>query len=263
MRRFKNRSVLPLLAIVGVAALATSAYAALLEFQIPEKVVMEKESEFSGSFTVEPLEPGMGRHMGRLLKRVISGKMEGHAIVVMKVPGMETLDDQPEGVSETGHEIATRLSGVRLKQVLQGDNKIFVSVRGQEVVTAGDIGRHTNAFEITNPDHVIANLEDPRVQFDIELTVAFGKASLSAAQNTPDEPAPGEFGIYALFSPVTQVGFEVVRVPAEEGTGHEQLVMQVATDGTRLPEDVLKDAADAIQRIGVRPKISAWAPPRQ
>ena len=143
---------------------------ALLNFQMPEKVVLEKENDFYGRFLLRPLERGYGITVGNALRRVLLSSLEGFAITAVKIPGVEHEFSVIPGVIEDVTEVILNLKGVRLKKVADGDAKIFVSIRGKEVFTAGDIEDHTAAFQITNPDHVIAHL-DPKTQFDIELSM--------------------------------------------------------------------------------------------
>ena len=143
---------------------------ALLNFQMPEKVVLEKENDFYGRFLLRPLERGYAITVGNSLRRVLLSSLEGYAITSIKVPGVDHEFSVVPGVIEDVTEVILNLKGVRLKKINDGDTKIFVSVRGKEVFTAGDIADHTTAFQITNPEHVIAHL-DPKTQFDIELTI--------------------------------------------------------------------------------------------
>ena len=128
---------------------------ALLEFQIPEKVVMEKDRDFYGKFQFRPLERGYGITVGNALRRVLLSSLEGYAFTSIKIPGVDHEFSVVPGVIEDVTELILNLKGVRLKKINDGDNKIFVSIRGKEVFTAGDIADHTAAFQITNPKHVV------------------------------------------------------------------------------------------------------------
>ena len=49
---------------------------AILEFQIPEKVVMEKDTDFYGKFNFSPLERGYGVTIGNSLRRILLASLE-------------------------------------------------------------------------------------------------------------------------------------------------------------------------------------------
>ena len=145
----------------------------ILEFQLPDKVIMEKADEHHGRFVLSPLEPGYAITIGNALRRILLSSLEGYAITMIKIPGIKHEFSSIKGVMEDATELALNLKGVRFKKVLDSEDKIFVSVKNKDVFTAGDIAAHTNAYEILNPDHVIAHL-DNKSHFDIELTVENG-----------------------------------------------------------------------------------------
>ena len=62
---------------------------ALLDFQMPEKVVLEKENDFYGRFRLRPLERGYGITVGNALRRVLLSSLEGFAITSVKIPGVD------------------------------------------------------------------------------------------------------------------------------------------------------------------------------
>lgn len=215
---------------------------ALLEFQIPEKVVMEKETDFFGKFLIRPLERGYGITIGNALRRVLLSSLEGYAFTSIKIPGVDHEFSTVKGVVEDVTDIVLNLKCVRLRKVLDGDDKIFVSVRGKDVFTAGDIAKHTNAYEITNPDFVICHL-DKNTQFDIELTVGKGRGYRPADENKDPGAPIGEVAIDSIFTPIKNVKYHVEDFRVEQRTDYEQLFMEVSTDGTIDPEDALKEAA--------------------
>jgi DNA-directed RNA polymerase subunit alpha len=220
---------------------------ALLNFQMPEKVVLEKESDFFGRFLLRPLERGYGITVGNALRRVLLSSLEGHSIISIKIPGIDHEFSVVPGVIEDVTEIILNLKGVRLKKVGEGDEKIFVSIRGKEVFKAGDISDHTAAFEITNPDHVIAHL-DPKTQFDIELTVGKGRGYVPAEENKLPNTPIGEIAIDAIFTPIRNVSYHVEDYRIEQKTDYEQLEIDIQTDGTIDAESALKEAANILLR---------------
>ncbi len=220
---------------------------ALLNFQMPEKVVLEKENDFYGRFQLRPLERGYGITIGNALRRVLLSSLEGYAFTSIKIPGVDHEFTVVPGVVEDVTEIVLNLKGVRLKKINEGDSKIFVSIRGKEVFTAGDIANHTTAFEITNPDHVIAHL-DPKTQFDIEMTVGKGRGYVPAEENKAANAPIGEVAIDAIFTPIRNVKYTVDDYRVEQKTDYEQLGIELKTDGTINAENALKEAATILIR---------------
>lgn len=203
---------------------------------------MEKDRDFYGKFLFRPLERGYGITVGNALRRVLLSSLEGYAFTSVKIPGVEHEFSTIPGVMEDVVDMVLNLKGVRLKKVLDGDDKIFVSVRGKEVFTAGDIAKHTNAYEITNPDHVICHL-DKGTQFDIELTVGKGRGYRPAEENKNPNAPLGETAIDSIFTPIRNVRYAVEDFRVEQRTDYEQLLIEISTDGTIDPEHALKEAA--------------------
>lgn len=220
---------------------------ALLEFQMPEKVVLEKDNDFYGRFQLRPLERGYAITIGNSLRRVLLSSLEGYAITSIKIPGVDHEFSVVEGVIEDVTEIILNLKEVRLKKVTDGDTKIFVSVKGKETFTAGDINEATPAFEVTNPDFVIAHL-DPKTQFDIELTIGKGRGYVPAEENKNPQAAIGEIAVDSIFTPIRNVRYNVDAYRVEQRTDFEQLEIEVKTDGTINAEDALKEAANILLR---------------
>ena len=44
---------------------------AILSFQKPDKIVLQKANDFEGQFEFRPLEPGFGLTLGNALRRVL------------------------------------------------------------------------------------------------------------------------------------------------------------------------------------------------
>jgi DNA-directed RNA polymerase subunit alpha len=214
---------------------------------MPEKVVLEKESDFFGRFQLRPLERGFGITVGNSLRRVLLSSLEGYAIVSIKIPGVDHEFSTVSGVREDVTELILNLKGVRLKKVAEGDSKIFISIRNREVFKASDINDHTSAYRVTNPEHIIARL-DPKTQFDIELTIAKGRGYVPAEENKQPNAPIGEIAIDAIFTPIRNVRFQVEDYRIEQKTDYEQLEIDVQTDGTIDAEAALKQAANILLR---------------
>jgi DNA-directed RNA polymerase subunit alpha len=221
---------------------------AILEFQIPEKVVMEKDTDFYGKFNFSPLERGYGVTIGNSLRRILLASLEGFAITAIKVEGVGHEFTSIKGVTEDLTEIILNLKQVRFKKTVEdGDNneKIYISIKGKEQFTAGDISRYTTNFEVLNPEHVICNME-PFVNLEMELTVQKGRGYVPAEENKPKDSAIGTIAIDSIFTPIKNVKYRIEDFRVEQRTDYEQLVLEISTDGSIHPEDALKEAANIL-----------------
>jgi DNA-directed RNA polymerase subunit alpha len=217
---------------------------AILAFQKPDKVIMHKETDFFGQFEFRPLEKGYGVTIGNALRRILLSSLEGYAITSVKIAGVEHEFSTIKGVIEDVTEIILNLKQVRFKRLVDGvDNeKIFISVKGQEQFTAGEIAKHTNAFKILNPELVICNM-DPKVHIEMEITVDKGRGYVPAEENKPKDAVIGLIAVDAIYTPIKNVKYSVEDYRVEQKTDYEKLTVEIATDGSIHPEDALKEAA--------------------
>lgn len=217
----------------------------LLDFVMPEKVVMEKTQDFYGKFLFKPLEPGYGITVGNALRRVLLSSLEGVAITSLKIPGVDHEFTTIPGVVEDMVDIVLNLKGVVLKKVLDDEQKIFVSIKGQKTFTAGDIAKNTNAYEVTNPEHIICHL-DPDTQLDMELNIGKGRGFVPAELNKHEDMPFGEIAVDSIFTPIKNVKYAVENTRVEQRTDYEQLVLEISTNGTIDPESALKESANIL-----------------
>jgi DNA-directed RNA polymerase subunit alpha len=218
----------------------------ILAFQMPEKVAMEKADDFHGLFTFKPLEKGYGVTIGNALRRILLSSLEGYAISGIKVPGVLHEFSTIEGVVEDVSEIILNLKMVRFKKNSETvDNKLNVSIKNQNVLTAGDLSNFTSSFEILNPDLVICSL-DEKADLELELIVEKGRGYLPAEENKPSEQVFGYIPIDAVFTPIINVKYSVENTRVEQKTDYEMLILDIETDGSIHPEVALKGAANIL-----------------
>lgn len=218
----------------------------LLTFQKPDKIVMQKSTDFEGTFEFRPLEPGFGVTIGNALRRVLLSSLEGYAISSVKINGVEHEFATIKGVLEDVTEIILNLKQVRFKQVVEDEDaateKIFISVKDQEQLTAGDIEKHTNTFQITNPDLVICQMER-FVNLEMELTISKGRGYVPAEENREKDAPLGTIPVDSIFTPIKNVKYSVEDTRVEQRTDFEKLIMDIKTDGTIHPEEAIKEGS--------------------
>lgn len=217
---------------------------AILDFQKPDKVIMHKESDNYGLFEFSPLERGYGVTVGNAMRRILLSSLEGYAITTIKIPSVDHEFSSIKGVVQDVTEIILNLKQVRFKKLTDSEDteNIYVSIKGKETFTAGDISRYTNSFEILNPDLVICNME-PFVNLEIEMTVTKGRGYVPSQENLPADAPIGLIPIDSIFTPIKKVKFNVEDFRVGQKTDYEKLVFEVNTDGSIHPEEALKEAA--------------------
>lgn len=217
---------------------------AILAFQKPDKVIMQKSTDFDGTFEFRPLEPGFGVTIGNALRRILLSSLEGFAITSVRFSGVSHEFSTIKGVVEDVTEIILNLKQVRFKKINDaGDNeKIFVIINGKDQFAAGDITKFSNNFEVLNPDMVVCNMESS-VTLEIELTVSKGRGYIQADENKVADSPLGVIAIDSIYTPIKNVKYTIENYRVEQKTDYEKLVLDISTDGSIHPEDALKEAA--------------------
>ncbi len=217
---------------------------AILAFQKPDKVIMQKSTDFDGTFEFRPLEPGFGVTIGNALRRILLSSLEGYAITSVRFSGVSHEFSTIKGVAEDVVDIILNLKQVRFKKTGEsGDSeKIFVIINGQESFKAGDISKFSNNFEVLNPDFVVCNMEDS-VTLEIELTINKGRGYVSAEENKNADAVVGVIAIDSIYTPIKNVKYTIENYRVEQKTDYEKLLLDISTDGSIHPEEALKEAA--------------------
>ncbi|MGQ9621398.1 MAG: DNA-directed RNA polymerase subunit alpha [Bacteroidales bacterium] len=217
---------------------------AILAFQKPDKVIMLEANERYGKFEFRPLEPGYGITIGNALRRILLSSLEGYAITLVKIDGVDHEFSTIKGVIEDVTELLLNLKQIRFKRKTNNAEaeKVLLKVHNQEVLKAETLNAALNDFEVLNPDLVICRME-PHVKLNIELTISKGRGYVPAEEN---EPVDAEFGLIAvdsIFTPIKNVKYFIENYRVEQKTDYEKLIIEIETDGSIHPKDALKEAA--------------------
>lgn len=217
---------------------------AILNFQKPDKVVMLQSDAFNGEFEFRPLEPGYGITIGNSLRRILLSSLEGFAISSVRIEGVDHEFSTMKGVVEDVTEMILNLKQVRFKQQIDSveNETVIISITGQNTLTAGDIGKFTNGFQVLNPDLVICNME-PSVKLEMELTIIKGRGYYPSEENKIEDAPFGTIFIDSIFTPIKNVQYTIENYRVEQKTDFEKLVLNITTDGSVHPKEALKEAA--------------------
>ncbi len=218
---------------------------ALLTFQKPDKIVLQKATDFEGLFEFRPLEPGFGVTIGNALRRVLLSSLEGYAITSVRISGVDHEFSTIKGVIEDVTEIILNIKQIRLKRTTDEDlqqEKILISLKNRDDFRAGDIEKASSNFRIMNPDLVICRMERS-VKLDLEIIVQKGRGYVPAEENEVKDAPIGTIATDAIFTPIKNVKYGVENTRVEQKTDYEKLIMEITTDGTIHPEEAIKEAA--------------------
>jgi DNA-directed RNA polymerase subunit alpha len=218
---------------------------AILNFQKPDKIVLQKATDFEGQFEFRPLEPGYGLTIGNALRRVLLNSLEGYAITGIKIEGVDHEFATIKGIAEDVTEIILNLKQVRFKKNVEHDvnnEKIALSIKGTTEFNAGNISEATQSFEVMNPELLICTM-DNTAKLDIELTISKGRGYIPSEDNKVKDAAFGYIAIDSIHTPIKNVKYSIENYRVEQRTDFEKLILEVATDGTIHPEEAVKQAS--------------------
>jgi DNA-directed RNA polymerase subunit alpha len=217
---------------------------AVLAFQKPDKVIMVDSDEYSGKFEFRPLEPGYGITVGNSLRRILLSSLEGYAITTVKIEGVEHEFSTITGVIEDVTEIILNLKQIRFKNQIDDvdDEKIMVTITGQEEFKAGDLNKFLSGFRVLNSDLVICHMEED-VKLQIEMTINKGRGYVPSEENKPMDAEFGLISLDSIFTPIKNVQYSIENYRVEQKTDYEKLVVEIVTDGSIHPKEALKEAA--------------------
>jgi len=217
---------------------------AVLAFQKPDKVIMIDSDEYYGRFEFRPLEPGYGITVGNSLRRILLSSLEGYAITTVKVEGVEHEFSTITGVIEDVTEIILNLKQIRFKNQIDDvdDEKIMITITGQEEFKAGDLNKFLSGFRVLNPELVICHMEED-VKLQIEMTINKGRGYVPSDENKPLDAEFGLIAIDSIFTPIKNVQYSIENYRVEQKTDYEKLIVEIMTDGSIHPKEALKEAA--------------------
>jgi DNA-directed RNA polymerase subunit alpha len=189
----------------------------------------------------EPFEAGYGHTLGNSLRRVLMSSLEGAAISSVKIEGAQHEFSTLPGVLQDVTDIILNLKNVKFKVSDRESRMLFINVKKEGDVTAGDIQLETGV-EVVNPDQIICTL-DKEQKFEAELEIKVGRGYASGEENKREDQAIGVIAIDSLFSPVTRVKYAVSDTRVGMVTDYDKLNLEIWTDGRLTPDESLLQAS--------------------
>ncbi len=217
----------------------------MTEFMRPQ-VTVEQIDDRVARYVVEPLERGFGYTLGNCIRRVLLSSLQGAAATSVRIEGIQHEFAFIEGVREDVTDIVLNVKGLVFREsgVGAGEAVATLSVTGPAVVTGADLNVPTE-FELVNPDHVIANLNEG-AKFEMSIRIGVGRGYVSADRNKRAGDPIGVITVDSLFSPVSRCTYVVENTRAGERTDYDKLTLEVETNGAIDPSDAVARAGQII-----------------
>jgi len=208
---------------------------------LPSKPRVVKEDGFKGVYEIDGLYTGYGHTLGNSLRRIILASIPGFAITSVKIDGVPHEFSTIEGVKEDVVTILLNLKKVRFSMTTDEPQTVSFSVKGQKVITAGDINTSAQV-EVLNKDQHIAEVTGKSAKLDIELTIEKGLGYVSREAHQKGKVEIGTIAVDASFTPIRRVNYEVELMRVGDKTDFNRLRITIETDGTLTPREALEES---------------------
>tara|TARA_B100001123_G_scaffold221848_1_gene250012 strand:- start:476 stop:1273 length:798 start_codon:yes stop_codon:yes gene_type:complete len=140
-------------------------------------------------------------------------------------------------------EFLLNVKGIRIRSLSERPGRLRLEVDGEGEVRAGDI-MATADFEIVNPEHHLATLDNADARLSVEFNVEQGVGYEPASQ---DEGLPiGVLPVDAIFTPVRKANFSVEPTRVGQRSDLERLIVEVWTDRTITPLEAIQSSGNSL-----------------
>ena len=219
------------------------------DFLTPKEILVEEVDSNNSKIVLEPLERGFGHTLGNALRRIILSSIPGAAVSEAKINGVLHEFGSIDGVKEDVINILLNLKGLSVRLSDQEEVEISLSKSGSGDIKGSDFELPTGV-EIVNPDHVVATLADKgSLEMTAKVTKGRGYVPVDIIALAESEDAEvGSLKIDASYSPIKKVSYSVENARVENRTDLDKLILEVETNGTIDPEEIVRLAATILQR---------------
>lgn len=217
----------------------------MINFELT-KVTSQSLGDNRSVITLSPLPSGYGMTIGNGLRRVILSSIPGAAVTAVRIKGVTHEFSTISGVKESVIDIILNLKLLRVKKTSSGPALLTLKANKEGKITAAQLKSPTEV-EIINSDLVLCTLEKGS-SIEMELRVENGIGYLPSNARDRREVEADMIMIDALFSPVNKVRYEVSNARVGQTTDLDKLDMEVATDGTISPQEVVIMAARILRQ---------------
>ena len=219
------------------------------DFLTPKEILVEEVDSNNSKIVLEPLERGFGHTLGNALRRIILSSIPGAAVSEAKINGVLHEFGSVDGVKEDVINILLNLKGLSVRLSDQEEVEISVNKSGSGDIKGSDFELPAGV-EIVNPDHVVATLADKgSLEMTAKVTKGRGYVPVDIiALAESEDTEVGSLKIDASYSPIKKVSYSVENARVENRTDLDKLILEVETNGTIDPEEIVRLAATILQR---------------
>lgn len=228
------------------------------EAAVKPEIRVEESDEWYGKFVIEPLPRGFGATIGNPMRRVLLSFIEGVAVTWIKIDGVLHEYSTIPHVREEVLEFLQNVKGIRVRSLTGRSGRMRLEVEGPGEARAGDIMTPAD-LEVVNPQLHLATLDSQEARLVVEFNVEIGRGYRPVPSG--DGFPIGVMPLDAVFTPTRKVNYVVERTRVGQQTDFERLVLEVWTDGSLLPVEVVRQAAAMLtEQFGFFAQVGVKAP---
>jgi DNA-directed RNA polymerase subunit alpha len=195
-------------------------------------------------FILKDLAPGQGLTIGNTLRRVLLSDLEGTAITAVKINGIKSEFSVIPGVREDVLELILNLKQIKFRGLLETPFFASVKVQGPSIITSSSINLPPD-LQMLNSSQYIATVSD-NLNFELDLKIESGQGYNMLESSTSDLTADF-LNIDSIFTPIKTVNFDIKDSFKVGEARTEILDLEITTNGSTSPNEVLKKAAQILQ----------------
>jgi DNA-directed RNA polymerase subunit alpha len=212
------------------------------QINLPSTVTLS-QTETLGSFSVEPLFPGYGSTLGNAMRRVLLSSLEGAAVDSVEIEGIQHEFSAIPNVKEDVIGLLLNLKMLRFR--LQTDEAtITLSKKGKGSVTGADFDANADC-EVVNVEQVLATM-DEGADLQLRVIVKRGRGYEPVDKKEGRSKTVGVITTDSIYSPISAVSYHVENTRVGQMTNYDKLLLNVQTDGSIMPAEAVKQAAQLL-----------------
>lgn len=217
------------------------------ELIFPNSLNVEyKKNKNEAIVVLEPLERGYATTIGNSLRRILLSSIKGFAVTSIKIDGVLHEYSSIDGIREEVIDIIMNVKSLIITKSSISPATLKLKLNKKGPILAKDIIL-SGGVEILNPELVICNIEDSKVDLNMEMTVEYGKGYSLTEKKEKENDAVSTIYLDALFNPVKKVSYTVENARIGQQTDYDRLILDVETNGTISPEDAIGIASKILQ----------------
>jgi DNA-directed RNA polymerase subunit alpha len=218
---------------------------------------IQAERDLYSKYSIGPFVKGQSTTIGNALRRVLLSNLSGVAITGVRITGINHEFSTISNVKEDVVDILLNLKQIVLKGSITEPTLARLYVTKPGIITASDIDLPAGLSFVNSRQYIASLTDDGNVE--MEFLIDKGQNYISSSKIDSVIPA-GFLSVDAVFMPVKQVNFFVETSRNRVASELENLILEIATDGSINTDEALTSAAQILENTFTLLKITNTIP---